>query len=150
MYLYIYFLKKDHAGTLGWKGLISIIESNCGWWMCGGTGVPQNMEDAEVNGIYADIQNPVMIGSITGEKKKKRLDQMKQKVGNDWCVEKGEVPQFNWSVDVWPQGGSRASNTVHLIQGRKSQWQTWATLQSRRLRRSLTVHRNGEEEIDWN
>lgn len=39
--------------------------------MSGGTGAPQNMADAEVNGIYADIQDPVMIGSITGENKKK-------------------------------------------------------------------------------
>lgn len=41
--------------------------------MSGGTGAPQNMADAEVNGIYADIQNPVMFGSITGEKKKKKV-----------------------------------------------------------------------------
>lgn len=37
--------------------------------MCGGI-EPQNMADAEVNCIYADIQNSVVIGSIFAEKKK--------------------------------------------------------------------------------
>lgn len=48
--------------------------------MCSGAGAPQNMADAEVNCIYADIQNSAVIGSIFGEKKKK-LGKTKQKRG---------------------------------------------------------------------
>lgn len=48
--------------------------------MCGGAGAPQNMADAEVNCIYADIQNSAVIGSIFGEKKKKWGKQNKNKV----------------------------------------------------------------------
>ena len=39
--------------------------------MCGSAGAPQNIADAEVNCIYADIQNSV-IRTIFGKKKKKR------------------------------------------------------------------------------
>lgn len=45
--------------------------------MCGGA-ESQNMADAEVNCIYADIQNSVVIRSIFGEIKKKLGDKQKQ------------------------------------------------------------------------
>lgn len=39
--------------------------------MCGGAGAPQKYGNAEVNCIYADIQNSAVIRSIFGEKNKK-------------------------------------------------------------------------------
>lgn len=46
--------------------------------MCGGAESPQNMADAEVNCIYADIQNSVVIRSIFSEMEKKLGDKQKQ------------------------------------------------------------------------
>lgn len=48
--------------------------------MCGGAESPQTMADAEVNGVYADIQNSVVIRSIFGEMKKtsKKLGENKK------------------------------------------------------------------------
>lgn len=48
--------------------------------MCGGAESPQNMADAEVNCIYADIQNSVVIRSIFGEINKKNWGINKNKV----------------------------------------------------------------------
>lgn len=82
------------------------------------------MADAEVNGIYADIQNSAIIGSITGEKGGKRSGQIKQKQGSKRLMRTEQrilSAQLEVSIFDHQPGGSRASDTVYVIQSRKGQ-----------------------------
>lgn len=86
--------------------------------MCGGTGAPQNMADAEVNGIYADIQNPVMIGSITGKKKKKKVGPDETK-GKRLMRRDGRSPSVQLKCRHLTTGGQQSIKYRSLEPGQK-------------------------------